>query len=105
MEPSRSLRAESTAPSRPEEGTLAALAQTLTPHRLLTAEAKGLLFQSTWSWISLTPVPGPQPEQGSWARSPSGGPGKAKPWNRSGRRGQSREENPTACKEPEPRCF
>lgn len=40
-----------------------ALAQTLTPHRLLTAEAKGLLFQSTWSWISLTPVLGPQPER------------------------------------------
>ena len=28
-------------------GTLAALAQTLTPHSLLTAEAEGLLFQST----------------------------------------------------------
>ena len=72
MEPSRSLRAESTGPSSPR-GTPAALAQTLTPHRLLTAEAKGLPFPSTWSWVSDS-CPGP-PARAEALGRPSPGTG------------------------------
>ena len=37
--------------------------QTLHPHFLLPTEARGVQFCNMWSWISLTPILGPQPKQ------------------------------------------